>query len=118
MRKTDKKLEKNLVCVLTEVCEIGYKPVDGFEWLTHLVDYSNFPESLQVICIFDSKLSMLNFLANKEKQKNLEGLVQAKLLEVDIRINKIAKHIGYDTQEQCEKEHQGNWAKRLEKVQY
>ena len=113
MRKIDKKIESQLVKVLTDVCDVALKEIQGFEWLTHLVNYSNFPKSLKVICIFDTKHNLANFLANKELIGRVEALIQAKLLEMDVRVNKITQHIGYDNQELCDQEHGGNWAKRL-----
>lgn len=49
MRKTDKKIENNIRISLTKVCEQALKEVDGFLWLTHTVNYSKFPESLQIL---------------------------------------------------------------------
>jgi len=51
MRKTDKKLDNQLIKLLTEVCETALEDFSGFQWLTHIVDYSNFPKSLKVIPI-------------------------------------------------------------------
>jgi len=46
MRKTDKKRDNTLRLALTEVCDIALKDIAGFQWLTHCVNYSNFPQSL------------------------------------------------------------------------
>ena len=54
MRKSDKKLDNQLRLVLTDVCETALKEVEGFQWLTHVVNYSNFPQSLRVVCVFDT----------------------------------------------------------------
>ena len=45
LRKTDKKIENQLILVLTAVCETALKEIDGFQWLTHLVEYTDFPNS-------------------------------------------------------------------------
>jgi hypothetical protein len=52
MRKTDKKTDQQIVRALTAVCESAKDDVEGFEWLTHEVDYQRFPESLQVTLAF------------------------------------------------------------------
>ena len=55
MKKTDKALENTIVKVLTHVCEQSLKEINGFQWLTHLVNYKDFPRSLTVICIFETQ---------------------------------------------------------------
>ncbi|HCC80946.1 MAG TPA: Fis family transcriptional regulator, partial [Methylophaga sp.] len=43
MRKTDKKIDNELRLKLTDVCEQGLKNIAGFQWLTHLVNYDDYP---------------------------------------------------------------------------
>ena len=113
MRKTDKKIDNQLVKVLTTVCEVALKEVDGFEWLTHLVNYSSFPKSLKVICVFDSNQSLTAFMSDVANKQKIEDLIQTNLLGMDIKLKNISAHIGYDSQEKCDIEHDGNWAIRL-----
>ena len=70
MRKTDKKMDNQLRHVLTEVCEVALKDINGFQWLTHVVNYSNFPKSLQVVCVFDTNEN-LSFSCQKKPKLNL-----------------------------------------------
>ena len=112
MRKTDKKTDNQIRQALTEVCEIALKEIEGFEWLTHTVNYDNFPQSLKVICVFDTKDSLNAFTQSAENQV-LATLVQSKLQTLNIKFKDISKHIKYDTEEACEEVHDGNWAKRL-----
>ena len=49
MRKTDKKIDKQIISALTEVCDSALKAFTGFEWLTHRVNYTNFPKSLKIM---------------------------------------------------------------------
>ena len=51
-KSTVKKLDENTIKALTKVCEIGKQKVKGFDWLTHRADYSNFPSSLVITCVF------------------------------------------------------------------
>ena len=57
MRKTDKRLENTLIAALTKVCEAALEEFDGFRWLTHFANYSDFPDSLTIVCIFDTKMT-------------------------------------------------------------
>ena len=54
MKKTDKKMDNHIRRVLTDVCETSLKDINGFAWLTHTVNYAQFPQSLKVICVFDT----------------------------------------------------------------
>jgi len=42
----------------------------------------------------------------------LEELIQSKL--GNITLKNISKHIAYDSEENCDKEHDGQWGKRLD----
>jgi hypothetical protein len=114
MRKTDKKIDNQLRIALTEICESALKEFAGFQWLTHLVNYSNFPKSLKVICVFDTNDNLKRFMATGSDQE-LSSLMQKKLFEMGININNMTKHISYDTQQDCDKSAAGKWADRLAK---
>ena len=112
MRKTDRKVENQLRLVLTDVCETALKEFTGFQWLTHLVNYAKFPETLKVVCIFDTNESLTNFMATKSNLK-MSALIQTRFVEIGISLIKMANHITYDTEENCEINHNGKWADRL-----
>ena len=112
MRKIDRKIDNQLRLVLTDVCEITLKEINGFQWLTHLVNYSNFPKSLKVVCVFDTNEN-LSYFMSKDSKKELASLIRVKLHEVDVKVKNVTNHILYDTEENCEKEHNGKWADRL-----
>jgi hypothetical protein len=112
MRKTDKKLDNQLRTVLTDVCEVALKEIDGFQWLTHLVNCSDFPNSLKVVCVFDTNENLSSFMSQEGKAK-LSALIQEKLVAVDVKLKNMTGHILYDTEQDCEREHHGNWADRL-----
>jgi hypothetical protein len=112
MRKTDKKIDNQLRIALTEVCEIALEDIDGFQWLTHLVQYTNFPQSVQIVCVFDTNQQLANFNVSASKQQ-LSQLIQKKLLQININFKNINEHIRFDTEQNCEREHQGKWAERL-----
>lgn len=93
MRKTDKKTDNLLIKVLTDVCENELKKFSGFQWLTHTVNYSNFPKSLKVICIFDNHPNLENFLTSHDRNR-VSTLIQTNLFKINIDINR--SHISYD----------------------
>jgi len=115
MRKTDKKIDNQIRAALTDVCDTALEEFDGFQWLTHLVNYSNFPKSLRVVCVFDTNENLDSFMATTNSDI-LSTLMQKKLLGVDVTINDMASHIHYDTEENCDKNHSGKWADRLARV--
>jgi hypothetical protein len=108
MRKTDKKMDKALVKVLTEVCEIALKDYDGFEWITHFAHYDNFPESLSVVCIFDT-----NDQLKKTNASEIVMLINEKLLSIGIKLNDVRRHVDFDTEENCTNENNGHWNARF-----
>lgn len=112
MRKTDKKIDNQLRLVLTDVCQVALKDIDGFCWLTHTVNYANFPSSLKVVCVFDTNHNLACFMAQKSNHK-LNALIQTKLLEATVKLKDVAQHITYDTQQNCDNEHHGKWTDRL-----
>lgn len=63
MRKTDKKRDQLIIRALTAVCEKAKDDVEGFEWLTHEVDYQRFPQSLQVTLAFTDDVDEPTVLA-------------------------------------------------------
>ena len=104
MKKSDKYIDKVLIQALTEVCEIAKVEYDGFQWLTHFVNYSSFPSSLIVVCIYDTNQQLANTNVN-----GLRVLIKEKLISIDIHIKDLHKQINFDTEEDCYLEHNGNW---------
>jgi hypothetical protein len=112
MKKTDKALENTLVKVLTQVCEESLKSIEGFKWLTHLVDYKDFPRSLTVICIFETQDQIAGLL-HSPLHENLMNNIIDRLSGAGIQLPKKYKHIKFDSEDACHFEHAGNWNRRL-----
>ena len=112
MRKTDKKLDNQLRKKLTDICENKLAVFNGFQWLTHNVNYLNFPDSLEIICVFDTNERLAKFLSSKNKSKVSSSILKS-LLELDIKLSDANKHIMYDSEENCSRENNGNWLERL-----
>lgn len=112
MRKSDKKVENQLRVALTDVCEAALQSFTGFQWLTHLVNYTNFPKSLRVVCVFDTNDNLSRFIKSNSCRE-LTNLIQKKFFDIGINLNSMTNHISYDTEENCEKNSNGKWADRL-----
>lgn len=112
MKKTDKKIEKSLISALTKVCDQALDQVEGFQWLTHWVSFNKFPESLCVICVFDT-LEALEQARSTGAIENLYDLISRELKAANITISDIARHVRFDTEEECAAEHDGKWNIRL-----
>lgn len=112
MKKTDKALENTLVRVLTQVCEDSLKSIEGFQWLTHLVDYKDFPRSLTVICIFETQDQIAALLHSPQHESLMNNIID-RLGSAGIKLPKKYKHIKFDSEEACNLHHGGSWANRL-----
>lgn len=89
MRKTDKKTEKKLRQILTELCETTLQEHEGYQWISHEVNYNRFPNSLLIRCMFTDKQSA-------QQAKNQGLLVQKikhALAIVDIDLKKTDRQI-------------------------
>jgi hypothetical protein len=112
MKKTDKTLENTIVKVLTQVCEQSLKSIDGFQWLTHLVNYKDFPRSLTVICVFDTN-DQVSKLLTSSNHNDLVNMIGEKLKSAGIQLPNVQQQVQFDSEEACNVEHAGNWKRRL-----
>lgn len=85
-------VERELIRTLTDACETAKSEILGFQWLTHDVDYAQFPQSLVVTWVFDSETSRARALASADKTRML-ALTQAAFDEVGISVFSIAEHV-------------------------
>jgi hypothetical protein len=112
MKKTVKKLDNNVVKALTVVCEIFKAKRVGFEWLTHTVDYSNFPASLVVTCVFDTN-DGLKKAQESQLDVDIRQQIQKQLLKVGVLLKDAKRHVCFDTEEACSIDNNGQWSQRL-----
>ena len=108
MKKNDRKIDKAIIEVLTEACDIAEQNYIGFRWLTHFVSYSNFPDSLCVVCIFDTNAQL-----QKTDMDGLRKLIKEQLLSININIKDLSRQVNFDTEENCNSKHHGNWNERF-----
>lgn len=116
MRKSDKKLENSIVSALTAACENDLKSYQGFQWLTHIVNFHSFPDSLSIICVFDTQENLIK-VTGGNAAGDFKTAIEARLLASNIKIKDIKKRIVFDTEEACENEHNGSWNRRFADLQ-
>lgn len=96
MRKSDKKIENLIRDVLTDVCEETLKSYDGFLWVTHTVKHASFPQSLKIICVFETNQDRAHFLMG-EGQQHVSTAVQVAFSKVGVQLKNLSKQISYKT---------------------
>lgn len=112
LSKTQKKTDNTIRHALTDVCEHALKDIHGFEWLTHHADYSNFPASLLITCVFRSD----DEITSADGEGSLDTMrknIQKRLLKAGIVLKKLDQQVMFDSEEACAAQHDGNWAVRL-----
>ena len=108
MRKTDRKIENTLRVALTEACEMALEKHEGFMWLTHFANYQKFPDSLLILCIFDTNEQLISADIN-----GLCKTIKDKLATINIEIKDIRQHVRFDTEANCKNENNGKWQERF-----
>jgi hypothetical protein len=112
LTKTTQKLDNNICKALTIACENSLHTIDGFCWLTHRANYTNFPASLIVTCVFETESDIEKMKAN-DLAKSLQQDIQKQLLKIGVIVKNVNQSIHFDSEEACQKSHGGQWDKRL-----
>lgn len=94
MTKTDKKIENKLRVALTAVCDIALDRIDGYQWITHTVNYASFPSSLLVTCAFDSPQA-LDALKHSKQDSFLQKTIVEHLASANIELKTPSKQIKF-----------------------
>ncbi|WP_045858342.1 hypothetical protein [Teredinibacter purpureus] len=110
--KTEKKIDNNIRTALTDICTQSQKTIPGFAWLTHQANYTNFPASLFITCVFNTE-NEKNIALNNGSKTTIEKNIQAKLLKAGIKFKALGKQVAFDSEQACAACHQGDWGKRL-----
>jgi len=105
-------IERRLVKHLTDACETAKGQIPGFVWLTHSVDFEAFPASLKVVWVFDNQVNKDFALADGEARFMVELTTRA-LADANINVRQVAKHVFYDSEDECQRACGGDWVKRL-----
>ena len=94
--KAQKKIDNNVRRALAAACEQCLEGINGFQKLTHQADYSNFPASLLITCVFDTDESQQQACQN-DSSSNIQKLIQAQLLKVGIILKAPKRQIIFDS---------------------
>ena len=97
-KRTYAGIERELIRTLTDACETAKSEIVGFQWLTHDVDYQNFPQSLIVTWMFDSEASKARALAGADKARML-ALTLAAFEAVGISVSRINEHVAFSVEQ-------------------
>ncbi|WP_168013354.1 hypothetical protein [Halomonas salinarum] len=111
-KKASARMERQLTKALTDACETAKPMLPGFAWLTHLVDYRRFPDSLRVIWVFKTQDDLARALKGDGRQRMRE-LTEAAFFDAEIKIADIDAHLDADSEEECRRVHGGDWEHRL-----
>ena len=112
LTKTNKKIDANICKALTLACDFSIHQIPGFLWLTHRVNYTHFPASLVITCVFASEHD-IDAAQNKQLDKVLRQTIQTHLLKVGVVLKNINNTVRFDSEEACLKQHNGEWESRL-----
>ncbi|OPA87593.1 hypothetical protein BFW86_19250 [Pseudomonas fluorescens] len=111
-KRDSARLERQLIATLTDACETAKAEIPGFEWLTHTVDYTAFPHSLRVTWVFDTRANKDRALTAGADQRMRE-LTAAALHKADVPPLPMARCVQFDSEEECQLKHAGDWRVRL-----
>ena len=93
-----KNIEKQLVRLLTEVCEQHKFITHGFSWLTHTLDNKRRINSLQIMCVFKDQ-QMLNKATLTKQIDQLTNDIFAALQALNINISAADKLVKFGIDE-------------------
>lgn len=97
-------IERELIRALTLACETAKSEIVGFQWLTHDVDYEQFPQSLVVTWMFDSEANRTRALASADQARML-ALTLAAFDEVGISVSRIVDHVTFSVERPARGKH-------------
>lgn len=112
LSKTNQKIDNNLCKALTIACESSLHDIPGFSWLTHRVNYTHFPGSLIITCVFETEQEIATMKA-AQQDVQLRKTIQKQLLKIGVVVKKIDQCVRFDSEEACLAQHRGQWDTRL-----
>ena len=112
LSKTSQKIDNNICRALRLACEASLHEIPGFVWLTHRANYTNFPASLVVTCVFDTEAE-INEMKAQQQDELLCRTILKQLLKAGIVVKNSKQQIRFDSEEACNNQHAGNWQRRL-----
>jgi hypothetical protein len=107
------RIERRLIATLTDACETAEGEIKGFTWLTHTADLNALAETLKVIWVFDTLADRT--LALVSAKARIFELTAIALNEANIDLRPSNRNVRFDSEEECQHVHGGDWQKRLAK---
>ena len=111
LKRNEKKIETAIVKALNDVCETLKNEYDGFSWLTHFVNHSDFPQSLKIVFVFETSQS-LEKAKNKALFKTIFELTESRLKRESVSVKRIDKAVFFDTEENGADFNDTSWCRR------
>tara|TARA_R100001377_G_scaffold1946_1_gene1408 strand:+ start:3765 stop:4172 length:408 start_codon:yes stop_codon:yes gene_type:complete len=112
LSKTNQKIDNNVCKALTIACESSLHDVAGFVWLTHRANYTNFPASLVITCVFNTE-EEIEAMKTLQQDETMMATIQKQLLKVGVVVKNIKKSVHFDSEQACQAKHDGQWDDRL-----
>jgi len=112
LSKTNQKIDNNVCKALTIACESSLHKIVGFTWLTHRANYTNFPASLVITCVFNTDEEVIVMKATQQDEI-LRASIQKQLLKIGVVVKNIKQCVRFDSEEACILQHDGQWSERL-----
>ncbi|TMM45441.1 Fis family transcriptional regulator [Colwellia ponticola] len=112
LTKTNQKIDNNICKALTIACESSLHDIAGFVWLTHRANYTNFPASLVITCVFNSN-DDIEAMKAQHQDEQLRLTIQKQLVKVGVVVKNIKQSVHFDSEEACQQQHRGEWDTRL-----
>jgi len=106
--KTERKIDNNVRLAMSAANEQLLKDIPGYLSLNHQANYTNFPASLLITCVFDKQPDE-EFAHTAAIYK----LLHAKLLKIGVKLSAPKQQVIFDSEEACINEHDGDWTARL-----
>ncbi|NUU35518.1 hypothetical protein [Pseudomonas sp. C2B4] len=105
------RIERRLIATLTEACETAKGEIKGFTWLTHTADLSALAETLKVIWVFETQADRK--LAQVDAKARIFELTAIALNDANIDLIPSDHSVRFDSEEECQRTHGGDWKIRL-----
>jgi len=105
------RIERLLITTLTEACETAKGEIKGFSWLTHTADLNALADTLKVTWVFETLADQQ--LAQANVKTRIYELTRIALNEANIDLCASERNVRFDSEEECQCVHGGDWQKRL-----
>jgi hypothetical protein len=105
------RIERRLITTLTDACETAKGEIKGFTWLTHTADLNAFAQTLKVTWVFETLTDKK--LAQASAKERIFELTAIALIEANIDLKPSDHTVRFDSEEECQRTHGGDWQKRL-----